>query len=536
MKNSTYSLLKTPVLKTTVFEFGKSTTALQSKVGIPLLCTDEFIKYINSKIDKYPGKYRGFEETNASNVVENLIKVMNQKGFQNLNDEIVKQLHNDLSKNKFPRKRILAYIQESTGIDLGLVQEEQKPGTIRNIFTFPAKLDEATSQTLTHAKRAGLVDTSQVYGKTTQSLAKQGIQAKYDPLSLPELDFINKSPFYKNSDHFKSLGPIKSGRKTVCGNCWICGKAIYIYNLSTQYDITTDENWNLEVTCGQDEHVFPPGWGNLIGTLLPKFKETVASFDGITTTVFGLRPSHSWCNQLKRDRILVNPPGFNDSRITPENTGFSVNMGEIDRFVNDCRKKLKSINTHRYESYEQWFWPRQSDFEINVFVEGIRTNTTNTLENFCQFVNAPENTNTKELHNVYTMYLLQIIFNMCWFAGTVIFKDTQDFMEQWNDNQYIVGKKRKGGKKKTKKIQKRRNKTIRVKGGALTDSQKEIFDQLFPDVDDVFKNIPQPECSIGNDNIITALDEGIVNPEITPTRLDLYEEEQEPDIKKPKNK
>lgn len=504
------SAFHTPTVTKRKSTFGDSTVGLQKKVGIPLLCINEFINYINYKIEKYPDKYKGIEYTTAENVVQNLIQLLNRKGFENLDEEIVNQIHKDLSKSKFPRKQIVHYIQRSVNKDL--VTETQIPQTLRNLFTFSRKLDEATEQTIDYAKQAGLIESSQIYGKTAYSL---GPQASFTPLSDKELYFINNSPFYTKSKHFTSIGHILSGRKTKCADCWICGKEIYIYHLYKKQTTVDDPEWDLEVTCGQDEHVFPPGWGNLVGTLLSTYKSTIEDFDdtNLKQSVFGLRPSHDWCNQLKRDRILVNPPGFSNGIITPENTGFSVNTEEVEKLVNACRDKLES--THGYESYEPWFWPDQRKKSKTQFVNGIRHNVTSTLNTFCEYVNNPKMTG--EYHDVYTMHLLQIIFNMCWFAGSVIFKDKQEFVSAWNDNLGFGGSNKRN--KRTNRRKKRRNKTLRIKGGTLTETDTELFEELFPA--NVFDN-NRAECSDKAVNsILTSLDETLV---LEPTLLNFEED------------
>ena len=53
-------------------------------------------------------------------------------------------------------------------------------------------------------------------------------------------------------------------------------------------------------TCGEDEHVFPPGIGNLLGTLYHNKDYSMYGLNSpLSLSHFGIYASHSLCNQAK---------------------------------------------------------------------------------------------------------------------------------------------------------------------------------------------------------------------------------------------
>jgi len=109
-------------------------------------------------------------------------------------------------------------------------------------------------------------------------------------------------------------------QKRPCGICHICKFPIYIYRI-----VYIPNGANIQLnTCGEMEHVFPPGFGSMVGTISSRAKTMkqrlntvppVNQTGGINEAeldraedvlvTFGLRASHAWCNKIKSDLIFL---------------------------------------------------------------------------------------------------------------------------------------------------------------------------------------------------------------------------------------
>jgi hypothetical protein len=126
--------------------------------------------------------------------------------------------------------------------------------------------------------------------------------------------------------------------KQVCGICWICKKPIYFYYMTENPD-GSGQKIDLNTQCGQIEHVLPPTVGDTFGTLhtsASTFKKVV-QVDGKTMYIFGLEPSHAFCNQMKG--MFVFTPIFFGGNVKPEWSR------EVDSW----------FSSQRYDSFE--FYP-----------------------------------------------------------------------------------------------------------------------------------------------------------------------------------
>ena len=103
--------------------------------------------------------------------------------------------------------------------------------------------------------------------------------------------------------------------KAKCGDCWICGKPINFFLVYTENQPTRetgnslDRRWFLlNSACGEDEHILTPGLGNVLGTLQRSFHDHMEELDNPENeiTLYGLRPSHPFCNQVKESLNLIN--------------------------------------------------------------------------------------------------------------------------------------------------------------------------------------------------------------------------------------
>ena len=96
----------------------------------------------------------------------------------------------------------------------------------------------------------------------------------------------------------KNKNDIREIKTLHCSSCWICKKDIFIY----QYKLE-DDTFKYK-SCGEDEHVFPPGIGNLLGTLSNNYDNTKVGLDKGTLVKYGLYASHDFCNKLKSDKCF----------------------------------------------------------------------------------------------------------------------------------------------------------------------------------------------------------------------------------------
>jgi len=155
-----------------------------------------------------------------------------------------------------------------------------------------------------------------------------------------------------------------NGWKILMANkCWLCGHPVYFFCLyiSTSTSATNHKkdykrsaslpppNWQdidednllLFIYDNNDEHVLPPGIGNVAGTLLPTYAETMNMFNPtppteISAISFGLLPSHAFCNQTK---------SFTDFLSLPDGTNcFSINRVGLDQYYEDIATLIHGNN------------------------------------------------------------------------------------------------------------------------------------------------------------------------------------------------
>ena len=128
---------------------------------------------------------------------------------------------------------------------------------------------------------------------------------------------IHSNTFYP----FDTYTKVTAIERKECATCWMCGLPIYVYKLNASNGKT------YYFGCGQDEHVLPPGWGNIIGVLWSNLKDQLQYN---VNAKGSLAPSHAWCNQLKNDELLIKLPYFNANK---KYFSFSINDNGFTRFM-----------------------------------------------------------------------------------------------------------------------------------------------------------------------------------------------------------
>jgi hypothetical protein len=123
-------------------------------------------------------------------------------------------------------------------------------------------------------------------------------------------------PGYNGNDTVKVF-------KTKCCDCWLCSYDIHLYLIFYKVGSV----WrNSYYQCGEVEHVYAPGIGNIIGTLFPT--QSVQHSAG-GAAKYGFLCSHGICNQTKNQMSLADANGV-------------LNMPAVDHFLwgslNDAKK------------------------------------------------------------------------------------------------------------------------------------------------------------------------------------------------------
>ena len=201
----------------------------------------------------------------------------------------------------------------------------------RNWFTPTG--DSLTKVTMEAAKSIGGMYDSRTYEDSTKS------NHQYPP------DNIELSRQFAHSQKWIPPGEmIISVERKECAICWMCKLPIYVYK------ITVNTGNIYYKSCGQDEHVLPPGWGNILGILWSDLKDQ-RMYNSCPSS---LSPSHTWCNQLKNDELLLLLPSFtfNPYQYNP----FKINDQGFNRFV---------------AKGEMWLMNGKNIEDHNLFYKGV---------------------------------------------------------------------------------------------------------------------------------------------------------------------
>jgi hypothetical protein len=172
----------------------------------------------------------------------------------------------------------------------------------------------------------------------------------------------------------KLIDDLKEGNlfKQKCGTCWICEKEIYHYYVVESNSI---DRTYLNTKCGEDEHIFPPTVGDIIGTLNMDSgltKKTINIYGKDTLLTYGIRPSHAFCNQMKSDFLLY---------------GLLLTSNDVVNRTDYIETKWKDIvqkwfRKERYNSLEnikQIFQNLSTTNNVNIDI--VRSNTQDTSNN-----------------------------------------------------------------------------------------------------------------------------------------------------------
>jgi hypothetical protein len=139
----------------------------------------------------------------------------------------------------------------------------------------------------------------------------------------------------KNNKNPQTILIINVERK-LCAKCWMCGFNIYVYKF------TDSANNVFYASCGQDEHVLPPGWGNIVGIL---WSNKTDHLNYNINTNLSLHPAHYWCNQGKNAEVFLQIPTSKTS------FKFAYNEEGMKRYYDKAKKWLYN-KTNAYNGHD----------------------------------------------------------------------------------------------------------------------------------------------------------------------------------------
>ena len=368
-------------------------------------CIAGFIEYVKSK-----GSIKGvkkWQDCNETTVVECLMEIMVQKGFTNLNFILFNELVNYLATDDAPnRDYIFNKIAKWADKTLSLQSTKQ----LRNSVTVSgASLTKATQQ-------YDLTYTGTMYIDTKGTVT---------PLSQDERDWCTTITDPKDDSTPPKELTFTSGNKKECAKCWICGKPIYLYELMVGEK-------PFYVKCGEDEHVLPPGVGNVFGLLYPTLKQQMDKLAGSFKSK-ALRASHAWCNQVKSGYNLIVPPTVGAGGTYQLN---ETSLGIIKNKATEWLKQGKD-RAIGIEYFQHDMANTSDETKRTEYITEINTKITEYITDLCKaFNDSPDISKDTYVGSRGTiapsiMYQLRLIFFSCCLAKDVLFKNDAVFQAKW---------------------------------------------------------------------------------------------------------
>lgn len=331
-------------------------------LGLPTPnCISAAITYVNTKL--------GITDTDQGNVVERLIEIVNARGFPYLKMESLHahlglltsvgkvsstgkgkklEIHHpdDYKYDDLSRITIFRMIELWTNIPVETLQSESLRSELAYDGATLVRNTKASEEKIGHLffmnwedgnerspvstcgadeiafiveiaiKRKSNIEKDKRFREFLQENLKNDVRVR-------EI-ISNKNPSDDDIAHINSLFPEKCKvEKRPCGICHICKFPIYIYRIVY---VPTGANIQLN-TCGEMEHVFPPGFGSMVGTISSRAKTMKQRLNTVSAVSeggqrggvdeaeldraedvlvkFGLRASHAWCNKIKSDLIFL---------------------------------------------------------------------------------------------------------------------------------------------------------------------------------------------------------------------------------------
>ena len=371
-----------------------------------------FIDYLNIKKSKI-----GNQVITCENVYEKLLAYMKLKGFPKIS---IANVNNMVDYMNTAAKPLREDINAIINIWCDHHVCETNASELRDQYSFSGEqLSNATMASqidnLTKVKPKGVgVDSkeTQFYKHATSNSA---------PIQLTQTELAKLSA--------QSNRTYLSGTKKPCGDnfkCWICGNHIYTYSTKSHTkggDSTKIKEYPLK--CGEDEHVLPPGIGNIFGTLDHSYQTTIeAIHNKLPMMSIGLRGSHRFCNNLKSSVNLITPPANG-----AHGAGYSINDSRFEILMQKYKTNFDAVQ--KLDMHTELF----DNITNPNIIQNIRDNMKPYLENLCVIANkiVPCAISTGS-DNIRTLFLLRTVFNACVFTAKVYFDGNTQFDTKWKSN------------------------------------------------------------------------------------------------------
>ena len=278
-------------------------------------------------------------------------------------------------------------------------EQKKKAKGARNDLTLTDKLERVTQ-----------ILSGPIEYTCTTYITCPGSSVSY-PKTSQEVKWLNQLN-YKN----KTITSFNSKR---CATCWICGRGINIYEMNTGKE-------KIYNKCGEDEHVLPPGVGNIFGLLYPSEYDTILN-KATPIVSRSLRPSHQWCNRVKSGIILILGPD-------PIEQKYRINEKAMTKILEKAKNWLLNGKTVMLEP--DYSFHNKKKNEIQPFINEMDYSMRDLLEPLCLELNrADVGSSTAAIIDgkrvQWTMYLLRLVFNCCIIGFTVIYTDNAKFRNKW---------------------------------------------------------------------------------------------------------
>jgi hypothetical protein len=200
---------------------------------------------------------------------------------------------------------------------------------------------------------------------------------------------------------------------------------VYVYELQVGPVSKKSSTSPVYISCGQDEHVSPPGLGNLFGLLYPEKEEQINAIIAEGYARYGLRSAHDWCNQVKSDYNLISPPTGTAKQ------NYTINDESLNLIIEKAEEWLDNWDTNRID-IDIKFHQNLSSSQKSDFLLQMRNTMSVHLNLLCTDMNKSVPISfSGGNNNPYTSYTLRLIFFSCFIGCKVLFKDIKSFQTGW---------------------------------------------------------------------------------------------------------
>ena len=396
-------------------------------------------------------------ETNIENT---FIEIMKNRGFSSLNSPLLSKIYKTFSLSNPSRKDAFKLLKDSTGKPLKIEDERNmctfanlEASVVETVKNLPASSYDFTIRNLPNSKSKDIWKDLVNQAKLSSIPAERIMELK-----IEEIGIINDNWFKGGNKKVQIISEIEKIKGTkltklekqaegskwktitngwkiqVSNHCWLCGLPVYYYcfyvrkhntltpfvgkyaNGAISAAVYTDAFWNSPdeenlLVCyydNNDEHILPPGMGNIVGTLLPTNQETIHQLNTstkITSLNFGLLPSHATCNIIKNDINFINLPdgscafeiyqdGIDDyyAVIAEQIAGVKKGKAVLNAFIGTGIDPQLIIALNKNKPSTGWTLPNVT---LQTNIENLyKANISRVMQHLCNYLNTGIYTST----------------------------------------------------------------------------------------------------------------------------------------------